>query len=398
MIHTEGVIEKTQKAAVDLTVATGVFTGVFGFSERTLLPHETVSFCDGCPLAAQGGCDPQVAHRFGCYEAERWSGQYIYYCPASLVFVATLVCEQGIPACGMVMGPIVMGSLEDMVDDLTPDMRPAVAGLPCRTSAEVNSLARLQEALTVAYAIPAAQPADHPPLESEVPTPSEPPQTYPLEFEQRLVGMIRRGDRVGAAELINTLLGILYLSCDKDFQALKQGASELITVFSRAAIEGGADARSIFGEKQVLDRRFAGLKTTHELSAFLAMAFDRFVSYVFDFSQFRHSNTLHQIVAYVRTHYAERITLSDVARHVWLSPSYLSSVFSQEMGMSLTAYVQTVRVDKSKELLLATHLSVADIAAETGFADQSYFTKVFAKAAGVSPTQFRRQHHTPGHG
>lgn len=398
MIHTESIIEKTQKAAADLTLATGVFTGVFGFSERTMLPHDDLSFCDGCPLAAQAGCDPQVAHRFGCYEAERWFGQYIYYCPASLVFVATLIWEKSNPVCGLVMGPIVMGSLDDMLYDLNPDMRHVVTALPCRSSAEVNALARLQEALTNADGVPTDRPIADAPLEAEFPPPNEPPQSYPFEFEQRLVDMIRHGDRVGAAELINTLLGVLYLSCDRDFQALKQGASELITVFSRAAIEGGADASSIFGEKHALDRRFAGLKTTTELSGFLAMAFDRFVSYVFDFSQFRHANTLHQIVAYVRDHYAERITLSSVAHHVWLSPSYLSSVFSQEMGMRLTAYVQTVRVDKSKDLLLATHLSVADIAAETGFADQSYFTKVFTKTVGISPTQFRRQHSTSDNG
>jgi len=397
MIHTEGVIEKTQKASEDLTDASGIFTGVFGFSERTLLPHNTESFCDNCPLSAAGQCDPNVAHRYGCYEAERWSGQYIYYCPTSLVFIATLVREQDVPVCGLVMGPIVMGTLEDQVYELGPEMRLAVTELPCRTSAEVNALARLPESLALAFVIPMVLPTDSHLQESEILSPTASPPNYPLESEQRLVSMIRHGDRVGAAELINTLLGTLYLSCDRDFFSLKRGAGELITVFSRAAIEGGADARSIFGEKQILERRFAGLKTTHDLSAFLAMAFDRFVSYVFDFSQFRHSNTLHQIVDYVRTHYAERITLTDVARHVWLSPSYLSSVFSEEMGMSFTAYVQTVRIGKSKELLQATHMSVADIASETGFTDQSYFTKVFARSTGVSPTQFRRQQHTSVH-
>ena len=59
--------------------------------------------------------------------------------------------------------------------------------------------------------------------------------------------------------------------------------------------------------------------------------------------------------------------------------------------MSFTAFVQTVRVEKSKELLRESRLQVAEIASETGFADQSYFTKVFTRSVGVSPTQFRRQ-------
>jgi len=50
-----------------------------------------------------------------------------------------------------------------------------------------------------------------------------------------------------------------------------------------------------------------------------------------------------------------------------------------------------VRIDKSKELLLGTHETVSEIAQATGFTDQSYFTKIFVRAVGVTPTQFRRQ-------
>ena len=376
-------IELTQRAAADWGVAAGVGTAVFGFSERGFVGTGQ-RFCQSCALVAQGRCDPPVAHRFGCYEAERWSGQYIYYCPASLVFIATLVSERDIPVYGVVAGPLVMGSFDDLEADLLPEMRVAVASLPRRSSAEVSALARVQQGLCAAQALP-----EPPPATSHPSPPAEP--AYPLEFEQRLVGMIRRGDRAGAAELINDLLGVLYLAYDRDFPRLKQGATDLITVFSRAAIEGGADAGSIFGEKEALDRRLAGLRTTTELSGFLALAFDRFVSYVFDFSRFRHANTLHQVVNYIRTHYADHIALGDVARLVWLSPSYLSAIFSAEMGMSLTAYVQTVRIAKSKELLRTTRLSVADVAARTGFADQSYFTKVFTRAEGRSPTMYRRE-------
>lgn len=93
-------------AAADWAVATGVFTAVFGFSEQALLGSDGDRFCTGsCPLAAGGRCDPQVAHRFGCYEAERWDGQFVYYCPGSLIFVATLAYEAGLPSYGLVSGP-----------------------------------------------------------------------------------------------------------------------------------------------------------------------------------------------------------------------------------------------------------------------------------------------------
>jgi len=395
----ESLTDQVRKAAADWAAVTGVCSVVFDYSERAVPDPCGQSFCERCPKAVDGGCEPQVANRFGCYEAERWGGHYIYFCPASLVFIAALVYDADTPVYGIVAGPVVMGSMDDLLDDLNPEMGRRVAGLSSRTPAEVNSLARVQQAL--ARALAPAQPvgeAGAPAPAAAETEPGAPPQPYPVELEQRLVGMIRRGDRAGAAELINDLLAALYLSCNRDFPKLRQGATELITVFSRATIEGGADAQSIFGEKSAMDRRLAGLRTVHELSAFLVLAFERFVGYVFDFSQFRHANALHQVISYVRVHYAERITLAEVARQVWLSPSYLSAVFSAEMGMSLTAYVRKIRVDKSKDLLAGTRLSVADIAAETGFSDQSYFTKVFTKAVGVSPTQFRREHNGADHG
>ncbi|MDR1711474.1 MAG: helix-turn-helix domain-containing protein [Propionibacteriaceae bacterium] len=381
-------MEALARAAADWTAVSGVSTCVFGFAERGLIGGTDGHFCTvSCPLAADGTCDPQVAHRFGSYEAERWGGEYIYYCPASLVFAATLTWEDGLPTHGLVCGPIVMGPAEDLLGDFLPQWRPLIATLPVRTPAQVGSLARVQRTFSRALAD-----AEVPTAHDDAVPPGAPGEVAPhlVAVEQRLVAMIRRGDKAGAAGLINQLLGALYLATAGDAAQLRQGAAELVTLFSRAAIDGGADADAIFGEKRVLDARLASCGDVDDLSGFLVSVFNRFVGYVFDFSQFQHANALRKAVDYVRGHYREHITLAEVAREVFLSRSYLSSVFSAEMGMSLTAYLRKVRVDKAKQLLLGTDRAVADIAATTGFADQSHFTRVFTKHVGVSPTQFRR--------
>ena len=276
---------------------------------------------------------------------------------------------------------------DSLQPDLDPEMHEFVRTIPARTPRDLGSLARAQQRMCAgaAAADPAREATEAPLLEAAA-APRHPQATgndYPFEEEQRLVGMIRRGDRAGAAERINQLLAVLYLSSNGNLTILRRGATELITLFSRAAIEGGADAAAIFGEKQTVDARLAGFTNLDDLSEFLVSVFHRFVGYVFDFSRFQHANALHQIVNYVRSNYSERITLAAAAREVFLSPSYLSSVFSSEMGMSFTAFVQTVRVEKSKELLRESRLQVAEIASETGFADQSYFTKVFTRSVGV---------------
>lgn len=390
----ETIATRTQVAAAEWAAAICVGAMVFDFQERALLPDSLTQFCTSrCPLAADGRCDPELAHRFGCYEAERWDDQFVYYCPASLVFVATLVREQGMPSYGVVTGPLVMGPVEDLIGDLDVEMIPLVVRLPERSPAEVGSLTRVQATIcsTISTPAPAAEPsAALKPPDATSAGWSE-TNEYPLDAEKRLVAMIRQGDRAGASHLINQLLASLYLASDGDFLRLRQGAADLITLFSRAAIDGGADVQSIFGEKRELDRRIASCRTLDEVSGLLVSVFNRFVSYVFDFSQFQHANVLRQTVKYIRSHYAERVSLSDAARAVAMSPNYLSSVFSAAMGMSFTAYVQSVRVAKCKELLVGSRKSIADIASETGFSDQSYFSKVFTKATGMSPTHYRQK-------
>ena len=81
--------------------------------------------------------------------------------------------------------------------------------------------------------------------------------------------------------------------------------------------------------------------------------------------------------------------MDEVARHVYLSRSYLSSLFKEETGMSLFTYINRVRVEKSKLFLLDKDVALVDVASLCGFEDQSYFTKVFKKETGMSPKKYR---------
>ena len=84
-----------------------------------------------------------------------------------------------------------------------------------------------------------------------------------------------------------------------------------------------------------------------------------------------------------------RITLDDTAAHVYLSPSYLSKIFKEEMRTTFNAYLNSVRVEKSKTILLSNSLSISEVSDLVGFADQSYFNKVFKKYAGITPKKYR---------
>ena len=93
---------------------------------------------------------------------------------------------------------------------------------------------------------------------------------------------------------------------------------------------------------------------------------------------------------YLDDHYGEKITTKDLSKKFGLVPSYLSTLFRQEQGMSPSDYLNRLRIEKAKVLLLENiFLTVREIAEITGYADQLYFSKVFKKETGMTPSEFR---------
>lgn len=91
----------------------------------------------------------------------------------------------------------------------------------------------------------------------------------------------------------------------------------------------------------------------------------------------------------IRREYAQELTLGDVAKRVYLTSSYLSSIFRRETGKSFIRYLNNYRLDRAEELLRTTNRPVGDIASGVGFAGQSYFIMLFRERYGCTPQQYR---------
>jgi AraC-like DNA-binding protein len=92
---------------------------------------------------------------------------------------------------------------------------------------------------------------------------------------------------------------------------------------------------------------------------------------------------------YLEQHYAQHIALDDLAVVARLSPFHLLRVFRSKVGLPPHAYLTYVRVRQAQRLLLAD-LPIADVAAQTGFADQSHLTRHFKRIVGVPPGHYRQ--------
>jgi len=93
--------------------------------------------------------------------------------------------------------------------------------------------------------------------------------------------------------------------------------------------------------------------------------------------------------------YYRKITVADMARGARLSEAYFHKSFARAFGETPADYLASVRLERARELLAATDMPIRAIAQETGFENDGYFYRFFAKKAGLTPGAFRRSHRMP---
>lgn len=101
------------------------------------------------------------------------------------------------------------------------------------------------------------------------------------------------------------------------------------------------------------------------------------------------------ILSYLHTHYAEKITLEDIASSINLCKSECCRLFKSHMKESLFRYLLNFRIEQSLPLLSTTDKSITEIAESTGFSNPCYFTKIFREHKGCSPSEYRKKLETP---
>ena len=122
-----------------------------------------------------------------------------------------------------------------------------------------------------------------------------------------------------------------------------------------------------------------------------------FASYLFDQASAALSLTngssdiISHVKRYIAEHFREDIDRDDIAAIVFITPNYLSKRFRLETGMGLREYINQMRIEDAKRLMLTTNMSISTIAAEVGFENISYFSTVFRRLCGISPVEWREQ-------
>lgn len=99
---------------------------------------------------------------------------------------------------------------------------------------------------------------------------------------------------------------------------------------------------------------------------------------------------IRQAKEYIHLHYAKPLTLEEISEQVGLSPTYFSTVFKKDTGMTFLEYLSERRMEEAKTLLKETQLPIAGICEQVGYSDLRHFTKLFIKNSGLKPNEYRK--------
>jgi len=214
---------------------------------------------------------------------------------------------------------------------------------------------------------------------------------YPLETERELLRRVRLGDKEGAKEVLNEILGKILFKNAGQTELIRARILELAVVLSRAAVEGKAELEMILGLNFEYIQELGKIKSIEELCIWVVKVLDRFTESVYENRNIKNVDIIRKTREFIRTNYKKKIKLVDISKAVSLSPYYLSHIFKKETESTLLEYLIKVRIEEAKRLLENTLWNTTQISFEVGYSDQSYFCKVFKKSEGISPSDYRKR-------
>ena len=177
---------------------------------------------------------------------------------------------------------------------------------------------------------------------------------------------------------------------DNPLQSARYESAVFTALCARAAIEGGISPETAHTLELLYTRQIHEAKTMTELRDVTSAVFGDFIDRV---RKAKNTQTLSPAIRtacdYIDANLTHALTLEEIAAHSGYTKYYLSRCFLEEMGMRISDYIHTQRIEYARALLAGTSLSIQEISDLLQFSNRSYFSSLFAKQTGLTPTQYR---------
>lgn len=205
-----------------------------------------------------------------------------------------------------------------------------------------------------------------------------------IEIERLMLESVKKGQSE-SIDYFSSLLDMLKTLKTKD--RINKIIELLILTCHCARLEGPneGDFLNYVGYIEELERVGAS-----ELDAWAYQKFQYLIKIIRIRKTSRIPYVIHNAINYIDNRYTEGISLDDVANHVGLTPQYFSAYFKESMDCNLVDYITNLRIEKAKEIIRNSQMSVQEICFFVGYHDPNYFSRIFKKYVGCTPSQYKK--------
>jgi two-component system, response regulator YesN len=413
-VHTDGVdLPRLRQLGAEFRTATGLPLLLVDQPGGELWSLGSCPLCARIPGSRKMAAVCRSHHRTAVEESFRWGEPYISVCPFGLVTFAVPLTRDGRLKAGLISGFSVFPQMEkDIREDVLASLARhgvrfrlgprtklrfrVVPSEALRRSADllfdltgshgVNDMELIGESreksiqqFTIANYLADARAGKQDLVASLV------------RMQNEIIDKVVLGDLAGSREIINRFLGVIFLESGMNFDVLKVRLLEFIIIISRAAIEKGISSDGLLGPRYSFLTDINAATGFDDLFWKVTKALENFSGTVSE--QLGRKIHVHvtRMKEYVKKNFTAKVAARDVAAAAGVSVSRALHLFREESGMPLSSYIARERIEYAKYLLDNTGDSMATIASECGFFDQSHFTKTFQSMEHMPPSRYRRR-------
>jgi ligand-binding sensor protein/AraC-like DNA-binding protein len=412
---------KTLQEILDaFTTTTGLMANIVDGEGISIFPRKGIKkCCKFCRIiySLEGGKNRcQAAYKRAGKQAALFGEPYIFRCPSGLIEWAAPIVLGGEHVGTIICGQVLMWEPEEffwielrkMNQTLTDDFEElfeAVGELAIVTGNQVQASAYLLY-VVANYIMKAgwenfeqsrefarqrtlyhAEIENHKSREEQ----TDKSDRRSLLDEDEIIVQLQQNRRKAKAYLEGLISGLRY-EAHQNLAQLRAKMTELLVVLSRVVNRLGLAMVPFLHINDQAISQIYQTTSQENISVIVSKAVDAYLEQLEAAAVKPENPNISLMTDYIDKHYPDNLTVEAIADAACLSPGYAGRIFKEQLGLSIMDYVLKVRIDKSKKLLLNPHYQIQAIAEKVGYGDAGYFTKVFRKFEGITPTQFRKIH------
>ena len=213
---------------------------------------------------------------------------------------------------------------------------------------------------------------------------------YPVYKEKLLIQKVSVGDAAESIRAFHCIFDWLVREYGEQPLRIKNKLLEIVFLINHMSFEyepgGGNGGADLLEEMLVIN-------DLSELKIWCRKRVEGVIAQINSYRDYKAGGLTKRAKEYIKTNYSKAITLEDVAREINVSPQYLSKLFKEETGENFIDYLTSIRIRIAKNLLEGDELSVKEICYSIGYSDPNYFSRIFKKVVGATPTEYRERNH-----